>query len=408
MDKPMDKPVNKRREFLVSSIAAATWLALPACARPETRNGSADGTRRPLQILVLGGTGFLGPHFVEAARAKGHVLTLFNRGKSNPTRFSGEEFKDIEQLQGDRKSDLSALEGDRRWDAVLDTSAYFPADVTRSAQLLAKRVDQYVIISSISVYADNSTPGADETAAVATIPDPGSAKEITGENYGALKALSEQAAQQELPGRTTVIRPGLIVGPGDHTDRFTHWPARAARGGEILAPGSPADPTQFIDVRDLAAFLLHAIETRTVGTFNADAAPGALSMGALLAACQLAGTNANDVQCVRAPCPQPPEASSTVTWVPADFLEAHNVSAWQDMPAWIPAVGEYAGFGRRSTAKAQAAGLKYRPLQETVDDTLQWWLGLPEARRANPKAGIAPAREIEVLKAWHAKGVAGG
>ena len=404
----MDKPVNKRREFLVSSIAAATWLALPACARPQTRNGSTDGTRRPLQILVLGGTGFLGPHFVEAARAKGHVLTLFNRGKSNPTRFSGEEFKDIEQLQGDRKTDLSALEGDRRWDAVLDTSAYFPADVTRSAQLLAKRVDQYVIISSISVYADNSTPGADETAALATIPDPGAAKEITGENYGALKALSEQAAQKELPGRTTVIRPGLIVGPGDHTDRFTYWPARAARGGEILAPGTPADPTQFIDVRDLAAFLLHAIENRTVGTFNADAAPGALNMGALLAACQLAGTNANDIQCIRAPCPQPPEASSTVTWVPADFLEVHKVSAWQDMPAWIAPTGEYAGFGLRSTAKAQAAGLKYRPLQDTVDDTLQWWLGLPDERRANPKAGIAPAREIEVLKAWHAKGVAGG
>ena len=404
----MDKPVNKRREFLVSSIAAATWLALPGCARSVARDASIDKSARPLQILVLGGTGFLGPHFVEAARAKGHQLTLFNRGKSNPTRFSGEEFKDIEQLQGDRKSDLSALEGSRRWDAVLDTSAYFPADVTRSAQLLAKRVEQYVIISSISVYADNSTPGADETAALATIPDPGAAKEITGENYGALKALSEQAAQKELPGRTTVIRPGLIVGPGDHTDRFTYWPARAARGGEILAPGTPADPTQFIDVRDLAAFLLHAIENRTVGTFNADAAPGALNMGALLAACQLAGTNANDIQCIRAPCPQPPEASSTVTWVPADFLEAHKVSAWQDMPAWIAPTGEYTGFGLRSTAKAQAAGLKYRPLQDTVDDTLQWWLGLPEERRANPKAGIAPAREIEVLKAWHAKVVAGG
>ena len=400
--------MSSRRDFLIATTAAASWLVLSGCARAAGSDVVGRVAGKPLKILVLGGTGFLGPHFVEAARAKGHVLTLFNRGKSNPTRFSGEEFKDIEQLQGDRKSDLSALEGGRRWDAVLDTSAYFPADVTRSAQLLAKRVDQYVIISSISVYADNSTPGADETAAVATIPDPGSATEITGENYGALKALSEQAAQHELPGRTTVIRPGLIVGPGDHTDRFTHWPARAARGGEILAPGSPADPTQFIDVRDLAAFLLHAIETRTVGTFNADAAPGALSMGALLAACQLAGTNANDIQCVRAPCPQPPEASSTVTWVPADFLEAHKVSAWQDMPAWIPAVGEYAGFGRRSTAKAQAAGLKYRPLQDTVDDTLQWWLGLSEARRANPKAGITPAREIEVLKAWHAKVAAGG
>ena len=390
--------MTNRRGFLIASAAAAGWLALPGCARTL-----AAKPAKPLEILVLGGTGFLGPHFVEAARAKGHKLTLFNRGKSNPTRFDGEEFKDIEQLQGDRKSNLSALEGTRRWDAVLDTSAYFPADVTRSAGLLAKRVDQYVIISSISVYADNSQPGADETAAVAVMENAHAAKEITGENYGPLKALSEQAAQEKLPGRTTVIRPGLIVGPGDHTDRFTYWPARAARGGEILGPGTAADPTQFIDVRDLAEFILHSIETRTMGVFNADAAPGAISMGSLLAACQVAGTNANDVQCVRAPCPQPPEASSTVTWVPADFLGAQKVSAWQDMPVWVPAKGDYAGFGQRSTAKAQAAGLKYRPLQDTVDDTLQWWLGLPEARRAAPKAGLPAAREVEVLKAWHAR-----
>jgi 2'-hydroxyisoflavone reductase len=284
---------------------------------------------------------------------------------------------------------------------VLDTSAYFPADVTRSAQLLAKRAGQYVIISSISVYADNGKPGADESAAVLTMANPEAAKEITGENYGPLKALSEQAAEKELPGLTTVIRPGLIVGPGDNTDRFTYWPARAARGGEILAPGSAGDPTQFIDVRDLAGFILHAIETKATGVFNADAAPGAITMGSLLAACQSAGANANDVQCIRAPCPQPPEASSTVTWVPADFLEAQQVSAWQDMPAWIPPTGEYAGFGRRSTAKAQAAGLVYRPLQETVDDTLQWWSQLPEARRASPKAGLSPERETAVLKAWH-------
>ena len=397
--------MSRRREFLVASLAASTWLALPGCARSVAREHSKPVVRKPLNILVLGGTGFLGPHFVEAARANGHKLTLFNRGKSNPTRFDGEEFKDIEQLQGDRKSDLSALQGKRRWDAVLDTSAYFPADVTRSADLLAERVNQYVIISSISVYVDNSTPGADESASVATLANAELAKEITGENYGPLKALSEQAAQKQLPGRTTVIRPGLIVGPGDHTDRFTYWPARAARGGEILAPDSAAEPTQFIDVRDLAAFILHAIETSTVGVFNADAAPGAISMGSLLSACQLAGTNANDIQCIRAPCPQPPEASSTVTWVPADFLETHKVSAWQDMPAWVPATGDYAGFGQRSTARAQAAGLKYRSLQDTVDDTLQWWLALPEARRATPKAGLSTARESEVLKAWHARSV---
>jgi 2'-hydroxyisoflavone reductase len=374
-----------RRDFLMATSAAAAWLALPGCARAAGRGAVERGAGKPLKILVLGGTGFLGPHFVEAARANGHTLTLFNRGKSNPTRFSGEEFKDIEQLRGDRKSDLSALEGKRRWDAVLDTSAYFPADVTRSARLLARRVGQYVIISSISVYADNSKPGADETAAVLTMANAEAAQEITGENYGPLKALCEQAAAAELPGRSTVIRPGLIVGPGDNTDRFTYWPARAARGGEILAPGSAADPTQFIDVRDLAGFILHAIETDATGVFNADAAPGAISMGSLLAACRrAAGAD-----------------SSTVTWVPADFLEAQQVSAWQDMPVWIPPAGEYAGFGRRSTDRAQAAGLKYRPLQQTVDDTLQWWNQLPEARRASPKAGLSPEREAAVLRAWH-------
>jgi 2'-hydroxyisoflavone reductase len=393
--------MRNRRDFLFAATAATGWLALPGCARAVPR---ASG--RPLEILVMGGTGFLGPHFVEAARAAGHKLTLFNRGKTNPTRFSGEEFKDIEQLQGDRKTDLSALQGKRRWDAVLDTSAYLPGDVTRSAGLLAPRVNQYVIISSISVYADNSMPGADETAAVGTLADP-TVTEITGETYGPLKALSEQAAQKALPERTTVIRPGLIVGPGDNTDRFPYWPARAARGGEILAPGAASDPTQFIDVRDLAEFILRAIETNTVGVFNADAAPGALTMGALLRACQIAGTAANDIQCIRAPCPQPPEASSTVTWVSADFLEAQQVSAWQDMPAWVPPTGEYAGFGRRSTARAQTAGLEYRPLQTTVNDTLQWWLGLPEERRAKPKAGLSAAREAEVLKAWHARAATG-
>lgn len=387
-----------RRQFLVTGASLGASLALPGCA-----GRAARPVAKTMDILVLGGTGFLGPHFVEAARANGHRLTLFNRGKSNPTRFTGEEFKDIEQLKGDRKSDLAALQGKRRWDAVLDTSAYFPADVTRPAELLAPRVGQYVIISSISVYADNGTPGADEGAAVATLAGAESATAISGENYGPLKALCEQAAEKALPGRTTVVRPGLIVGPGDPTDRFTYWPARAARGGEILAPGTPQDPLQVIDVRDLARFILLTIENRQRGVFNADAAPGAMNMGALLSACQKAGTDANDIQCVRAPCPQPPEASSTVTWVPAEFLEAQKVSPWQDMPAWIPPTGEYAGFGLRSTARAQAAGLRYRPLQSTVDDTLQWWLTLPPERRAAPKAGLTPEREAQVLLAWHAR-----
>jgi 2'-hydroxyisoflavone reductase len=378
--------MTSRRDFLAVSLSFAGLAAMPAFAR-RRKVDKVETTRKPgqpLNILVLGGTGFLGPHFVEAARAKGHKLTLFNRGKTNPTRFDGEEFKDIEQLHGDRKTDMKALEGRRRWDAVLDTSAYIPADVARSTKLLAKRVDQYLLVSTISVYAKMDTPNQDETAPLAQLADP-TVTEVTGDTYGGLKALCEKAAEQEMPGHVTVVRPGLIVGPGDNTDRFTYWPARADRGGEILGPGSASDPTQFIDVRDLAAFLLHVIEQRAFGTFNADAPAGKLTMGELLSTSQRVAAK-----------------PSTITWVPAAFLDKQQVSAWQDMPVWIPPEGEYAGFGRVSSAKAQAAGLTYRPLDTTVADTLAYWRALPEERRAKPKAGLAPEREAAVLKAWHA------
>ena len=394
-----------RRSFIAAGLGAAT-LALPACARNADDVASAK-PGKPLRILVLGGTGFLGPHFVEAARAKGHALTLFNRGKSNPTRFSGEAFKDIEQLRGDRKTDMSALESERRWDAVLDTSAYIPADVTRSVRLLAPRVGQYLIVSTISVYAKLDTPGQDETAPLARLPDP-TVTEITDETYGGLKALCEQAAEAGMPGRVTVVRPGLIVGPGDNSDRFTYWPARADRGGEILAPGSAQDPTQFIDVRDLAEFLLLTLEQRHIGIYNADAREGAITMGGLLTACQAVSKRMNTIYCVRAPCPQPPGHDSTLTWVPADFLETQKVSPWRDLPVWMPAVGSDAGFGRVGTQRARAIGLRYRPLETTIADTLAYWRELPEERRAKPKAGLTPAREAEVLKAWHARNSSGG
>lgn len=366
-----------RREFIAAGAAALSLLALPAGAL-------AAAKPKPLKLLVLGGTGFLGPHFVEAARKRGHTLTLFNRGKTNPDKFSGEDYRDIEQLHGDRKTDLSALDGERKWDAVLDTSAYIPADVTRSAKLLAPKVKQYLMVSTISVYAKNDVP-ADENSPLAVLADP-TVDKVSNETYGGLKALCEKAAEAELPGRTTVVRPGLIVGPGDNSDRFTYWPARADRGGEILAPGSAQDPTQFIDVRDLAAFLLTTIENGHVGIYNADGEPGALTMGAVLRESQRAAGK-----------------KSTLTWVPADFLEAQKVSAWGDMPAWIPARGEYAGFGRTSVSKARAAGLSYRPLRDTVRDTLAWWRKLPKERRAKPKAGLPAQREAEVLTAWHAQ-----
>ena len=360
-----------RREFLTASLATAVALGLSSTVLAKAS--------KPLRILVLGGTGFLGPHFVEAARARGHVLTLFNRGKTNPGLFP-----DIEKLQGDRKTDLKALEG-RHWDAVLDTSAYIPADVTRSAGLLSKNVDHYLIVSTISVYAKLDKPGMDEDSPLAELADP-TVDKVSNDTYGGLKALCEKAAEKQMPGRVTVIRPGLIVGPGDTTDRFTYWPARAARGGEILAPESPNLPTQFIDARDLAAFMLRCIELKTLGIFNADAQAGSITLGRMLDACRSAAG-----------------VDSSVTWVPADFLEKQNVGAWMDLPCWIPAKGDEAGFGRLSAAKALAAGLAYRPLEQTVRDTLAWWQQQPEERRAKPKAGLSAEREAAVLLAWRQK-----
>ncbi|MET0327667.1 MAG: NAD-dependent epimerase/dehydratase family protein [Luteimonas sp.] len=372
-----------RREFLARTLTAAALAALPASVFADGR------AARPKKLLVLGGTGFLGPHFVERAHARGHTLTLFNRGRSNPARFDGTSLAGIEQLRGDRKDDLAALEGDRRWDAVLDTSAYFPADVARSAGLLAGRVGHYQIISSISVYARNDIAN-DEDSPLATLDDP-QTRTITGETYGGLKAACERAAQDAQPGRTSVVRPGLIVGPGDTTDRFTWWPARADRGGEIAAPGTPEDPTQCIDVRDLAAFLLHLIEQGTTGVFNADAAPATLTMGRLLDSCVREAKAAGGA----------PDARTT--WLPADFLEAQGVKAWSDMPVWIAPVGEYAGFGKTRVDRAVAAGLTHRPINDTVRDTLAWWRAQPAERRAAPKSGLSPAREAAVLAAWHAR-----
>lgn len=373
-----------RREFLAHSLTAAALAALPTSLSAATTSAS-----RSLKLLVLGGTGFLGPHFVERAHARGHTLTLFNRGRSNPTRFDGTPLAGIEQLRGDRKDDLAALEGDRRWDAVLDTSAYFPADVARSAGLLAGRVGHYQIISSISVYARNDIAN-DEDSPLATLTDP-ETRTITGETYGGLKAACERAAQDALPGKTSVVRPGLIVGPGDPTDRFTWWPARADRGGEIAAPGTPQDPTQCIDVRDLAAFLLHLIERDATGVFNADAAPGT-TMGGLLDSCVRQAKAAGGA----------PDAR--LTWLPADFLETQDVKAWSDMPVWIAPVGEYAGFGRTRVDRALAAGLAHRPIHDTVRDTLTWWRAEAAERRAAPKLGLSPEREASLLAAWHARG----
>jgi 2'-hydroxyisoflavone reductase len=365
-----------RRELLEAGTVAALASALSPVAL------LAHEPVKPLRLLVLGGTRFIGPHFVAAALAHGHQVTLFNRGRTNPERV-----KDVEILHGDRNGQLDALRG-RQWDAVLDTSAFVPRIVRLSAELLAPSVSHYVFVSSISVYA--SFAGAnDETSPLGKIADE-TIEKVDGDTYGPLKALCEQAAERAFPGRTTILRPGLIVGPDDNTDRFTYWPARVARGGEVMAPGTRDDEIQVIDVRDLAAFTLRCIEQRVMGPFNLISPPDTFTMGGLLDSCVAAA-----------------RSDARVTWVPADFLTAHKVEGWSDMPVWVNAVGEEAGFALTSARRALDAGLTIRPLSDTVRDTLAWHLSRPAEQQAKLKAGITPEREQEVLAAWHASQAAG-
>ena len=340
-----------------------------ARAAKGTKTGRAA---KPLRILILGGTGFLGPHLVENARARGHTLTLFNRGKTHP-----EMFPDLEQLRGDRNGQLDALKG-RKWEGVIDTSGYVPRVVKMSADLLAPAVKQYVFISSISVYPDDVKPGANESTPVQVLTEPGS--EEVRKHYGALKALCEQAAEAALPGRATNVRPGLIVGPGDPTDRYTYWPARLDRGGEVLTPGTGDEPVQYVDVRDLAAWIVQTIERGQVGVFNATGPEKPLTMAAMLSSCSKAASR-----------------RSTLVWVPEKFLAEHKVTPWEDMPVWTGAEG---GFSQIDCSKAIRGGLRFRSADETAKDTLTFWKELPEERRHKPRAGLSPEREQEVLAAW--------
>jgi len=335
----------------------------------------------PLKILILGGTRFIGIHMTQQAVARGHTVTLFNRGKTNAGRFS-----DLEQLIGDRDGQLDALKR-RKWDAVIDNSGYVPRVVRLSAELLAPQVKHYVFVSTISVYPDFSVPRT-ESSPVGTLSDP-TVEKVDSETYGPLKVLCEEAVEASFAGRATILRPGLIVGPEDSTDRFTYWPARAARGGEILTPGSATDGIQFIDARDLAAFTLDVIEQNTYGTFNALSPPGMFTMGDLMGSCVAA------VNTLVKPTPPP-----RPLWVPAEFLQQQKVVPWVDMPVWSPATGDEAAFAKTSSAAAVKAGLRITSMIRTVSDTLVWHQQRPEAERTKLKAGISPDREKEVLAAW--------
>lgn len=377
-----------RRRFL-SGCAALPWATLacnrasapatttPPLAEQPTITPKPDKPKAP-SLLVLGGTGFLGPHVVEAALAKQWEVTLFNRGKTRP-----ELFPNVEKLQGDRDGKLDALRG-RSWDAVVDTSGYVPRIVGDSAKLLADAVEQYVFISSISAYASFSKVGIVETDPVATMPDP--TVERVMEFYGALKALCEAKAEEIMPGRVTNVRPGYIVGPGDPTDRFTYWPVRIAKGGDVVAPGKPTDPIQFIDVRDLAKWIVGAIENKHLGIYNLCGPREPMPMGAFLDTCiQVTGSDAK------------------ITWIDTPFLEAQKVELGGDTPIWTPSEGEYAGFGNVSNAKAIATGLEFHDPKATIEDTLAYWKSLPEPRQKTLRAGWLPQREAEVLAAFRAE-----
>lgn len=369
-----------RRDFLKTVALGGAAVGLGALAAAPARADFAPlRAPRRLRILVLGGTRFLGLHAVKIAMARGHDVTLFNRGRSNPHLFP-----DLVKLRGDRNDDLTALEIGE-WDAVIDTSGYVPRVVKQSCDLLRDRVQHYLFVSTISVYADFDEIGLHEGSAVGTLEDE-TVEQITGETYGPLKALCEQAAERSMPGRVWNLRPGLIVGPHDRSDRFTYWPLRLQRGGEVLAPEGPEEPTQIIDVRDLAEFMVLGLERRVTGVMNAVSPPGQMTMGEMLETCRaVAGTEA------------------TFTWVPATFLAEHDVHAWSDMPCWIPK-SEEAGAGTIQVRRALDAGLTFRPLSETVRDTLDWWACEPEERRQAPlRSGLTDAREAEVLAEWREK-----
>ena len=365
----------KRRTLLSLAAAGALTQLTPVWAARKPK---------PLRILILGGTRFIGLHMTALALARGHQLTFFNRGKTRTDRYP-----DVERIKGDRNGEIDGLKG-REWDAVIDNSGYVPRHVRLSAELLAPQVRQYVFTSSISVYPDFSVP-RDEASPVGKLADETTEK-VDGETYGPLKALCEQAAERAMPGRTCVIRPGLIVGPDDNTDRFTYWPARAARGGEFIAPGSPGDAFQVIDARDLAAFAINAVENNHNGIYNLVSNPGDFKFGQLTDAC-IASANKR----------AKPRNKPRVTWLPAEFLEEQKVAPWSDMPVWLPAKGDEAAFAGTSNQAAVAKGLEITPLRKTVDDTLAWHLSRPAEERENLKSGIAADKEATVLAAWKAK-----
>jgi 2'-hydroxyisoflavone reductase len=403
-----------RRDFILGSAASlgAAAIPMPLFADPSSPAAAS------LRILILGGTGFLGPACTESALARGHKITHFNSGRTEERRHAiGRPSvvpEGVEQLYGnrdpnktaaDRRNEghadapndpnspmgLSQLVG-RKWDAVIDTSGYFPRMVKASAELLAPNVKQYLFISTISVYKDFSAPNFDETAALSTLSDP-TTEEMGKDsaNYGGGKALCEKAAEEVMPGRVTVLRPGFMVGPRDTSGRFLYWPVRASLGGTMIVPGAPADPIQIIDVRDVAHWIVHCLEQSIVGIYNVTGPAKPLSMEAMVSGVRT-GT----------------DSQVDFAWIDNDFLDAHGVKEGQ-LPLYAPPSGAEAGLHRCNCSRALARGLTFRPLPETARATLDWYRSLP----AGIQAGVAPQfaerpgqepwlqTEKHLLEAWN-------
>jgi nucleoside-diphosphate-sugar epimerase len=366
-----------RRTFIKLSAAASGAFGLGI---GSTRL-FAEKSVKPLRILILGGTGFTGPYQVRYALSRGHKVTTFNRGKTHP----GELPKEVEQLIGDRNGKLDALKN-RQWDVVIDNPTTLPAWVRDVAQILKDNAERYVFISTISVYGEPKT-GPDENAPTEKYEGTDPYKETIEamkasgyKTYGPLKALSEKEAEKWFPGKTLIIRPGLIVGPRDETDRFTYWPVRIDRGGDVLAPGSPNDPVQFIDARDLAEWTIRMVENRETGIYNATGPAKALGVGEMLDGVKAAL-----------------KSNATFTWVSEDFLTGQKVEPWSDMPVWT---GKESGLARAKIDRALSKGLTFRPLGETARDTLAWFKSQPQDRQSKLRAGLTPEREAEVLAQW--------
>ncbi|MEO7359018.1 MAG: NAD-dependent epimerase/dehydratase family protein [Gemmatimonadaceae bacterium] len=397
-----------RRNFVKWSAALGGAMGLRSMRRPRSADAAELSASPParevpraprlLDILILGGTGFTGPEQVEYAIARGHRVTLFNRGKTRPGFFKG---KVAAELIGDLNSDTTALAG-KKFDVVIDNPTTLPSWVRNAAKQLAGNTKHYIFISTTSVYADQSVIGINESSPTVPMPagldpyqpdqrnDRQLAASTNPANYGAFKARAEQEVQTQYPGISTIIRPCLIVGPLDRTDRYTYWVARIDKGGDVLAPDSPNDPCQYIDSRDLAEWTIRMAEAREFGTFNAIGPDKPLTTGEMLYGIKAVTT-----------------AGAQFTWVPWEFLKAQGIRPWSQMPVWQPPVGATAGYQRRSATKAIAKGLTFRPVAVTAKDTLDWHRTRPEAEQAavlegRAQNGLAMTKEAEVLAAWRA------